>query len=194
MNRFTIIERDNCVLVEGSLSPEWISAITKIMPKKTIVSPRLAQMLNCNFAFGLAADVDALISSIKPELDRAAIANNKGPLSDAAVRWLASGERGISSNSIFSYLTGVDALDGWTQGYPSDPSDFRRCRLLLEQCPELAEQFPRMANASKKWAALVRDWPAICAAMDKEIPQWRTPKGGEAPETYRLIKLATGRN
>lgn len=192
MNRFTVIERDNCVLIEGSLSADWLSNFVKIMPKKTIVSPQLAQMLNCNFAFGLAKDVNALIASITPAANAAAIASAAARgISEAAARWLATGERGISSNTMFTILTGVDALEGWSPGYPIDPSDLRRCRLLLEQCPELTKEFPRMANASKMWAGLVRDWAAICAAMDKEIPDWRTQRG-TAPDTNRLIKLATG--
>ncbi len=193
MNKFTVIERDKCVLIEGPLPINWMTVITGYLPKHAIASPDLARMLGANFAFGLQQDVDALIESIKPELERVAAINRPEGLSDAAARWLASGERGISSNSIFTYLTGVNALGDWTQGYPLDPSDFRRCRLLLDQVPELAEQFPRMANASKTWARLVRDWDAICKAMDKELPDWRTPpKRSSCPEAYKLIKLSLG--
>jgi hypothetical protein len=193
MIRFTVIERGNCVLIEGALPMAWFSTIVGHMPKEAVASPDLARMLGCTFAFGLPTNVDALIASLKPAADTAAVASASARgLSEAAARWLASGERGTSSNTIFTILTGVDALDGWSPSYPVDPSDFRRCRLLLEQCPEVAEQFPRMASASKMWAALVRDWNAICAAMNKEMPDWRDPKRGAAPETYRLIKLATG--
>lgn len=194
MNRFTIIERDRCVLVEGALPIDWFKTISSHMPKNAISSPTLARMLNCNFAFGLNEDVTALIASIKPAAEAVAVSNcEKTGLSEAAARWLASGERGISSNTIFTRLTGVDSLGGWSQDYPYDPSDLRRCRLLLEQCPELAAKFTTMSGASKKWAALVRDWPAICKAMDEEIPDWRNPKkGSSAPRTYNLIKAAIG--
>lgn len=193
MNRFTVIERDNCVLIEGALPPKWISALAKMMPK-AVISPNLARMLGANFAFGLQKDVDALIASITPAMEKAAVsAAAGGPLSEAAARWLVSGERGISSNTIFTRLTGVDALGDWTQDYPHDPADLRRCRLLLEQCPDLAERFSEMAKASKTWARLVRDWDLLCSMMDKELPEWRTPpKRSSCPETYKLIKLSLG--
>lgn len=193
MNRFTVIERDNCVLIEGALPARWLTILSKAYPK-AVMAPGLANMLGCNFAFGLPDDVDALIASLKPAAEAAAVANcAKTDLSEAAARWLASGERGISSNTIFTRLTGVDALGDWCQSYPSDAWDLRRCRLLLEQCPELAAKFPEMAKASKKWAALVRDWDMICKTMDEELPDWRTPpKSSTAPRTYKLIKNSLG--
>lgn len=191
--RFTIVERDGCILVEGALPPHWLTAIAKVAPKKAIVSPELASMLDCNFAFGLAKDVEELIAKIKPDAEAAAVQNRAPGLSEAAARWLASGERGISSNSIFTHLTGINALESWSSHHPHDPDDFRRCRLLLEQVPELKEQFQRMATASKAWAGLVRNWDSICEQMNREIPDWRKPpRGSSAPNTYKLIKLSLG--
>lgn len=194
ITRFTIIERGGCVMVEGALPPKWISAITKAMPTDAIIAPELARMTGANFAFGRQEDVEALVAELKPAVDHVAVAKyTKFGLSESAARWLSSGERGISSNSIFTYLTGFDALQGWIQDYPRDPWDFRRCRLLLEQVPEIAAKFPEMAKASKKWAALVSSWDAICVAMDIEIPHWRAPKHKDAaPQTYQLIKAALG--
>lgn len=192
MNRFTIIERDNCVLVEGALPPKWIAAIASAMPKTAVISPQLAGMLGANFAFGLQKDVDALIAKIGPDVERAVKQSTAGlGLSDAAQRWLASGQRGNSSETIFTHLTGVDANRG-SRSHPYDPDDLRRCRLLLEQCPELVPLFPKMAEVSDAWAGLVRDWETICKTMDDETPEWRAGKG-RASETYKLMNLATGR-
>ena len=107
-------------------------------------------------------------------------------LSPEAVEWLANGQRGISSNAIFTHLTGVDAMGRWTfpgSNHPSDPDDLHRCRLLLERCPELRAELPRMATRSKVWARLVAEWDALCAMLDEEAPEWRQGRGS-APRTY----------
>lgn len=193
MNRFTIIERDNCVLVEGALPSSWFCTIAEHMPKGAVMSAQLAGMVGANFAFGLQKDVDALIASITPAVEAAARQNMKhADLSDAATRWLASGQRGNSSETIFTHLTGVDANRGSRNSHPYDPDDLRRCRLLLEQCPELVPLFPKMADVSKAWAGLVPEWETICKTMDEESPEWRAGKGS-APKTYKLMNLATGR-
>jgi len=193
MNRFTIIERNNCVLVEGALPPKWITAIASTMPKKAVVSPDLARMLGANFAFGMASDIDALIATIKPQAEAQAVRqhSDKG-LSDAAVRWLASGERGMSSAAMFTKLTGVKATDD-PEAHPRDPADVRRCWLLLDQCPELKPLFPKMAEVSTQWAGLVRDWDAIILTLYEEWISIRDPKrSASAPRTYNLIKIALG--
>ncbi len=95
---------------------------------------------------------------------------------EAAVRWLAAGERGLSSDTMFSHLTGVQAGGGEVH-HPHDPSDLRRCLLLLEQVPSLRERFSAMSQVSPQWAALVDAWPSLSALMEEETPQWRQRKG-----------------
>lgn len=108
-------------------------------------------------------------------------------LSDNAVMWLATGERGLSSETLFTCATGVDAEGDHGHNYPHDPSDLGRCRKLLEQCPELVPYLPRVAAAGPEWAALVPRWNELCALMDKEAPEWRQGRGS-APQTYNLMK------
>lgn len=103
------------------------------------------------------------------------------------IQWLANGSRGISSNTIVSHLTGINALDYGNGSTPSDPADLRRCRLLLEQCPELVAEFPKMAGVSPEWATLVRNWDTLCEMMDEESPDWRDCKG-KAARTYSQMK------
>lgn len=191
---FIVTERDNCVLVTGALSVAGMKGVTAMCHKNAIVSPQLASMLGANFAFGLAKDVDALIAAITPELERQALQRKMDNLSDAAACWLASGERGVSSNTMFTVLTGVDALGYWHKDVPSDPADMRRCLLLLDQCPEMKPELHRMAKVSKAWAGLVQYWDQITVTMLEEWGDIRSPKkGASAPRTYELIKLATGR-
>lgn len=108
-------------------------------------------------------------------------------LSMAASQWLASGERGISSNTMFTRLTGVNAIRRDSRGYPHDPDDLRRCRLLLEQVPELRDRVSEMAEESPEWARLVARWDEVCALMDEETPKWRD-REGTASRTYDRMK------
>lgn len=106
-------------------------------------------------------------------------------LSRAAVEWLAHGDRGTSSETIFSRTTSVAAT--LYESTPSDPDDLDRCRKLLEQVPECRDNFQRMREVSPVWAKLVDGWAELCAQMDAEAPQWR--KGhGAAPDTYAVMQ------
>lgn len=113
---------------------------------------------------------------------------SRSGLSSNGVTWLAQGERGISSNTIFTHLTGIDALRGWHPDVPYDLADLRRCRLLLDACPDLAAELSKMREVSSKWAALVERWGELCKLMDEESPNWRKPDCREsAPKTDNLI-------
>lgn len=104
------------------------------------------------------------------------------------VDWLANGERGVSSNTIVTHLTGIDAMGNWPcKSHPLDPDDLHRCRLLLERCPELLERFPMMGTLSPIWKRLVEEWGALCVMLDEEAPEWRKGRGS-APKTYERMK------
>lgn len=113
-------------------------------------------------------------------------------LSSYAVNWLANGERGISSNTMFTRLTGVDAMGGWTYcNHPHDPADFQRCERLLRAVPELRERLHLMAEESPEWARLVARWPEINSMLLEEIPgvYGDVPRRyGKAPRTYALMR------
>lgn len=105
----------------------------------------------------------------------------------ALVRWLAGGERGMSSDTIVQHLTGLPALAGADPCEPSDPGDLKRCRALLELVPELVEHFPRMREVSPEWARLCDHWDALCSLMDEEAPNWRDGQNG-CPRTSALMR------
>ena len=112
-------------------------------------------------------------------------------INQSLAMWLWCGERGVSSNTIVHHLTGLDTLGGFSGSHPHDPSDLRRCELLLDACPELAADFDRMRTASPEWAALVEVWPTLVKTMDEEAPHWRAPRPrGDAPVTYWLMRHA----
>lgn len=111
-------------------------------------------------------------------------------ISNALVRWLANGRRGVSSNTIVTHLTGINALSAWVgASHPLDPDDMTRCRWLLKEVPELAANFPDMRTCSPEWAQLVKHWDEICQLMDSEFPKWEDGRyGGSCPKTYRLMR------
>lgn len=77
--------------------------------------------------------------------------------------WLASGERGMSSEAIVARLTG-HRVGRYSHGdHPWDTGDFRRCEQLLEAVPLARMAFPLMADVSPQWAALVPVWDEIAA-------------------------------
>lgn len=108
-------------------------------------------------------------------------------LSSQAIQWLAEGDRGASAETIFTHLTGVDALRGTVASHPDDAVSFGRCRKLLEQCPEIAERFHGMRFVSPYWNALFTHWQLLCEEMDIEAPNWRRNRG-VAPSTFSRIK------
>lgn len=107
----------------------------------------------------------------------------------AAMEWQRRAEKGISSNAIFETMTGFPVCGSWGRGYPSDPDDLRRCRLLLDAVPEFSDRLEEMAIVGPEWAELVAIWPQLCSIMDEELKA-RPPR---APKTYALMKEAISR-
>lgn len=116
-------------------------------------------------------------------------------LPPGALSWLASGERGASSEAIFERMTGLPVGPSLRGAYPLDPGDLRRCRLLLEAVPAFRARLSEMADVGPVWAGLVARWEELCAIVDEEAPEWR--KGsGRAPRAYAVmgeIEKAAGR-
>lgn len=188
--RYTVTHRGNCILIEGEIPIDALKPLTGLAPKNAVIDPDVARMAGVNLAFGPAKDMKALREELAKQAENVEASKpaNKD-LSDAAVKWLGSGERGISSNTMFTVLTGVDALGSWGKSHPHDPADLRRCRLLLEACPELVPEMHRLVDVSPEWARLVWSWDELCSLMDSEAPNWRKPnRGGSAPKTYDAMK------
>lgn len=109
-------------------------------------------------------------------------------ISEDEIQWLANGERGISSDTIFSHITGLNVLKGWRGSHPHDPDDMTRCIKLLERCPSVAKRFDSMREVSPEWARLVDSWPLLVAMLDEEIPGWRDGRYGSAPKLYARMR------
>lgn len=135
------------VLGFGPQPLDFFAKTMKACGKDAIVCPDVARMAGAN----LAAGSPAALAALRARLAHGAIhAQQKATpgLPEAAVKWLACGERGISSNTLFTRLTGIDAIGRDGSGHPRDPDDLDRCLKLLAALPELREQLPRMSEES----------------------------------------------
>lgn len=177
------------ILAFGPQPMDFIGKAAKFCGKDAVLDPDLARMAGANFAIGIPTE----LASLRERLAAGAVVmeaerHQDSGLSENATKWLATGERGLSSNTLFFYATGFDARDeDWGDCYPRDPDDLRRCRLLIEQCPELASCLPRVAASGPEWAALVARWDDVCTVMDEECPRWRE-RQGIAPRTYSFMR------
>lgn len=102
---------------------------------------------------------------------------------DAAILWLKHGERGSSSETIWSFMTGIP-IDRGRGHHPLDPADLRRCRELVEKVPEWEVRLHEMREIDRFWATLVDHWRELCDLFDADIA--RTPD--RAPTCYDRMK------
>lgn len=189
---FTIFEFGGCRLVRGMIPCASFGILIHGMPKNTIFSPDLARILGVNFAVGRPEDVQRILSD--KEVQKTALLQVHAQLYGLnlpaeAVEWWALGEHGSSSEAIFIHLSGLRlSPDQDSKEHPHDPSDLRRCRLLLEAVPSFRERLPEMSEVSREWGQLVAKWDQLCTMMDEECPQWRKGKKGDANKTYMLMR------
>ena len=103
--------------------------------------------------------------------------------------WFVEGERGLSSEAIaLTALSGRPS--GFRDAWPYDPSDLRRCLLLLEQAPEAHKDgLLVLAKRWPEWAALANVWDDLSETLRSEIGE-TLPPGAWAPKTYALMKEA----
>lgn len=109
--------------------------------------------------------------------------------------WLASGERGLSSEQIVITLTG----ESWWAGsrystgsdHPHDPADLRRCMKLLDAVHLARASLPVMRSVSPQWATLVDHWDELTSLLTEEVPDIlgrARDNGGRAPRTFARMQ------
>lgn len=89
------------------------------------------------------------------------------------MQWLQNGDTGVSSETIWSVMTGhpVRRYD-----IPYDPSDFGRCYRLLKVMPSWRERLTEVGAKHPRWMPFVRAWDELTALFeDGERTQWKPP-------------------
>ena len=174
------------VLGFGPQPLDFLSKAAKLSGKGAVLDQDVARMAGATFAIGQPE----LFAELRQRLEMGALIAQRQAtphLSLAATNWLANGQRGISSNTMFSVMTGVDALGDSSPSHPHDPDDLDRCLLLLHAVPELRAKLPLMAKCSPAWAALVGVWDQLESLHIAEVGLGWT-KGNSAAETYKLMR------
>ena len=92
----------------------------------------------------------------------------------AEALWLAGGDTGTSSMTIWSVMTGYPIER--TPSVPWDPSDFGRCHRLLAKFPGWRARMGEVATKHPAWAGLVAAWDELTALYIEEFPTGRAPK------------------
>lgn len=174
------------VMAFGPQPMDIFSQAEKVCGPDAVLDTGVARMAGAAVAVGPAAALDQLRARLEAHSLNAQREATPG-LPDAAVHWLAAGERGTSSETIFTHLTGVNALGNDRADHPHDPDDLDRCLALLNQVPELRAGFGRMAEVSPEWAALVKHWAEIEQSHLDEVGLGWT-KAKSAPRTYALMR------
>lgn len=165
-----------------------LGVLLRKAPRGSALDTVLATRLGALYVFGLPGDLkklDALASSDEM-VALLGMAVNYG-ISPELLGWIERGERGTSSNTIFSVITGFPLIPKLHYSTPCDADDFRRCRLLCETSTEMVSKLHLMNKISPAWNRLVSEWVNIYRLMDEETPQWRYGKGN-TPRTNSLIK------
>ena len=97
------------------------------------------------------------------------------------IEWFVNGETGNSSQTLALWLSECKRAN--RVSFPYDPSDFRRCLLLLDSVPELRKNLATLPALSPEWAAIYQNWEALETTLREELAA-----GNRAPRTYRLLK------
>lgn len=165
-----------CTIVTGPVPVMEMVSIMQSAGDDAVIDPGMGKVYGASMVLGSPANIEMLRAHPRTlELARKKAASEAGSanLSDDAMQWLEHGERGMSSEAMFSRFTGVTLEGEVNTNHPHDGDDFRRCRLLLESVPEFQSQLHLMKDVSTEWHSLVSSWSELCEVMDAESPTWR---------------------
>lgn len=105
---------------------------------------------------------------VEPKADQSKTVQQK------AMWWIANGERGMSSETMWNFFMGNK---NYRVCYPYDPDDFSRCYKLLEAVPEWKARVPELKELSKEWANLANGWDKLTAMYEEnKRTNWRNSK------------------
>jgi len=89
-------------------------------------------------------------------------------LSKKAIQWIATGEKGSSSMTMWNCLIGNK---DFPVNHPCDPDDFSRCYKLLEAVPEWKAELHKLKTLSWPWSNLVDNWDKLTEMYEQNVQE-----------------------
>lgn len=178
----TIEKRCGCTIAYGDIP---LSALREILEKdpsvKGFFDMRSAKILGASFVIGTEEQLAALRKSLENEYVTRPKDDQDKKLPESVQKWLRTGERGLSSDTMCRRFFGVPEGDNT---YPMDPSDLVRCIKFLKDT-KTQNRLHEMKDVSKEWNLLVENWAQLKHILNKDI---KNTDGKSAPETYTTMK------
>lgn len=101
-------------------------------------------------------------------------ANMDDSVHERALWWIANGEVGMSSKTMWNCFMGSKK---YPINYPSDPDDFKRCYKLLQAIPEWKDELHKLKPLSPKWSNLVDNWDTLTEMYERNVREdWKNYK------------------
>jgi hypothetical protein len=190
MDTLRIERKHGCVIAYGSMPIPTMMKLIEEVGEDALMDASLARRLNASMVVGLQDDLERLNKD--PEIIDVIKNNITGKsktfnVPESAINWLEKGDRGLSSETIFYFMTKMPIIEVDDISHPHDASDLARCRILLEAVPEFDARRDELRSISNHWRVLVDNWSVLCTTMDKESPKWRK-REGSAHGTYKLMQ------
>lgn len=192
---YTIETVCNCRIVRGPFPLSDMRKLINGFSERALLATDIADRLGATMVIGEPADLDALRKldlPISGSRNHDVLRAQGIGLPAGVTWWLASGERGASSNAMCRRFFGVPA--DASPSYPLDPSDLRRCLMFLD-ATHSHDKVPLMADVSPVWECIVESWDEIVESYRKEeaaSDNLGKSHGWSAPETYTLLQNAIG--
>ena len=115
-------------------------------------------------------------------------------VTERLLRWYTNGETGLSSKAIAGTASGYFLTDSAGFNVPHDPSDLRRCVLLLRAAPEAREKgLMVLAEKYPLWAELASIWDDLVAMLIEETNEDLHSNRMGAPQTQVMMRHALER-
>jgi len=106
---------------------------------------------------------------------------------ERAMWWIANGETGSSSKTMWNCFMGNK---NFSFAHPYDPDDFKRCYKLLKAIPEWKSNLVKLKNLSPAWNNLVDNWDKLTEMYERNVREdWKNHKAiGMYDFMQKLIK------
>ena len=105
---------------------------------------------------------------VEPEADQTESAKER------ANWWIMNGERGMSSETMWSCFMNQK---GFRVSYPYDPDDFSRCYKLLQVIPEWKHRINELKPLCQQWSNLVDNWDKLTEMYERNVKEeWKNYK------------------